>query len=112
MIIDAPDHYFDILGPVEGVTFQQADRDLDGIHIFCKTAAEVEAGMDSLKDQIKKNGMIWFSWYKKSAKIPTDVTEDLVRNTALAIGLVDVKVCAVDKQWSALKVVWRKENRN
>ena len=60
---------------------------------------------------IKKDGMIWVSWYKKSAKKPTDLTEDTIRNTALATGLVDVKVCAVDDEWSGLKLVYRVKDR-
>jgi len=55
--------------------------------------------------------MIWISWYKKSAKISTDLNEDLIRGMALSRGLVDVKVCAVDEKWLGLKIVVRKENR-
>ena len=56
-------------------------------------------------------GTLWVSWPKKAAKVPTDVTEDVVREVALASGLVDVKVCAVDDVWSGLKLVWRREHR-
>jgi hypothetical protein len=58
-----------------------------------------------LKDEIKPNGSIWVSWPKKASKIVTDITEDIIRNYALKIGLVDVKVCAVDEIWSGLKLV-------
>ena len=64
-----------------------------------------------IKDKIKKDGIIWISWYKKTSKIPTDLNENIIRDTALGLGLVDVKVCAVDQKWSGLKIVWRKENR-
>jgi hypothetical protein len=67
--------------------------------------------MITLSRQIKKNGCIWFSWYKKSARLPTEITEDIIRDTALSMGLVDIKVCSVDAYWSALKIVWRVENR-
>jgi len=60
---------------------------------------------------IKQNGSIWVSWYKKAAKMPTEITEDTVREAAFPLGLVDVKVCAVDEKWSGLKLVIRKENR-
>ncbi|MCB0687349.1 MAG: hypothetical protein KDC53_12520 [Saprospiraceae bacterium] len=111
-IIHAPDHYFTILGPVGEVKFSSnAVRDLDGIHVFTNRIVELEKYMLQLPSQIKKNGSIWFSWYKKSAKQPTEITEDIIRDTALALGLVDVKVCAVDQNWSALKIVWRLENR-
>ncbi len=110
-LVREPKNYFELLGPVQDVKFSNKTKDLDGIHLFAKTAREVEKGMLKYKDQIKSDGMIWFSWYKKSAKIPTDVTEDVIRDTALSLGLVDVKVCAVSEIWSALKIVWRKENR-
>ena len=63
------------------------------------------------KNAIVENGMIWISWPKKSAKIPTDVTEDVIREVCLPMDLVDIKVCAVDDTWSALKLVIRKELR-
>jgi hypothetical protein len=61
--------------------------------------------------QIRPDGMIWVSWYKKSSGIATDITEDTIRDTALPLGLVDIKVCAVDDTWSGLKLVIRKANR-
>lgn len=111
--INAPAHYFNLLGelPPDVFILHETEALVDFIHLFVKNTAELENQLPILKDQIEKNGMIWISWYKKSAKIPTDVTEDVVRDTALALGLVDVKVCAVDEQWSGLKLVWRKENR-
>jgi hypothetical protein len=60
---------------------------------------------------LEPNGFIWVSWPKKSAKVETDITEDTIRDVALPIGLVDVKVCAVDQTWSALKLMIRRENR-
>jgi hypothetical protein len=61
--------------------------------------------LPKLTRQIKADGMIWVSWPKKASKVATDVTEDLIRNSALKIGLVDIKVCAVDEVWSGLKLV-------
>jgi len=60
---------------------------------------------------MRPDGMIWVSWPKKSSKVPTDITEDTIREVALPLGLVDIKVCAVDDVWSGLKLVIRKENR-
>ena len=60
---------------------------------------------------IARDGMIWISWPKKAAKVETDITEDVIRAVALPLGLVDVKVCAVDETWSGLKLVIRKELR-
>ncbi|MDX1939316.1 MAG: hypothetical protein SFU99_02125 [Saprospiraceae bacterium] len=112
-LINAPRHYLELIGelPPNVLIVEQPIDSVDFIHVFVKSVAELEAQLPILKDQIVKNGIIWVSWYKKSAKIPTDVNEDIIRDTALALGLVDVKVCAVDEQWSGLKLVWRKENR-
>ena len=111
LLINAPENYFSLLGPAEGVEFGNSGPDLDGIHVFTNDLAQLESHMLKLPSQIKRNGAIWFSWFKKSAKLPTEITEDIIRDTALSLGLVDVKVCAVDAKWSALKIVWRVENR-
>jgi hypothetical protein len=84
---------------------------LDLIHAFARSRADIEGGLPRLQDAIKRDGTVWISWPKKSAKVPTDVTEDVVRNAALALDLVDVKVAAVDAVWSGLKLVIRKERR-
>lgn len=79
----------------------------DMVHLFVKSNKELEKELLQLKSVINKNPAvtIWVSWYKKSAKIPTDVTEDVIRNYALKNNLVDVKVCAVSDVWSGLKLV-------
>jgi hypothetical protein len=83
----------------------------DFIQMFTKSAATVARAVPGLRGHIRSDGMIWVSWPKKASKVPTDVTEDTVRNTALAHDMVDVKVCAVDEVWSGLKIVIRKEYR-
>ncbi len=75
------------------------------IHFFTKDASELVKLLPQLKTELIPNGMIWVSWPKKASKIVTDVDENLIRNSALAIGLVDVKVCAIDDVWSGLKLV-------
>ena len=65
----------------------------------------------ALRHLIAPAGMIWVSWPKKASKVPTDITEDVIREVILPMGLVDVKVCAVDSVWSGLKLVIRKEHR-
>lgn len=60
---------------------------------------------------MRRDAAIWVSWPKKASKVPSDITEDTIREVALPLGLVDVKVCAVDDVWSGLKLVIRKENR-
>lgn len=75
------------------------------VQLFTKSAAELHRQLPLLKAEIVPNGMIWISWPKKASGVSTDVTEDLIRQMALAIGLVDVKVCAIDAVWSGLKLV-------
>ena len=75
------------------------------IHYFTKEASELIENINSLKNEIELNGIIWISWPKEASKITTDITEDTVRNLALKNGLVDIKVCAVDQIWSGLKLV-------
>jgi len=79
----------------------------DLVHLFVKSIKDFEAEMKKLKSFCKQNSniTIWVSWYKKAAKIPTDITEDVIRNYALKNDLVDVKVCAVSEIWSGLKLV-------
>jgi len=113
-LINPPEHYFDLLGELpEGITIAPdlADGDFDFIHAFYVHQADYEADFETLKSAIQKNGTIWISWYKKASKMPTNITEDVVRDVALAGGLVDVKVAAIDKQWSGLKLVYRKADR-
>ena len=71
----------------------------------------IEANAKPLMDNIARDGTIWISWPKKASKVPTDITEDVIRDVVLPIGLVDVKVAAVDEVWSGLKLVIRKELR-
>lgn len=86
-------------------------RSYDAIHAFTRQRAEIEDHLSGLQDALKRAGMIWVSWPKKASKVPTDVTEDVVRAEALKLDLVDVKVAAVNDIWSGLKLVIRKERR-
>lgn len=106
-IIHAPVNYFELLPDLpEGIKIVKTkSKSLDFIHLFSKEAKELNQFIPELKNELVSNGMIWISWPKKSSKIPTDVTEDVIRAIALRIGLVDIKVCAVDEIWSGLKLV-------
>ena len=84
---------------------------IDAAHIFVISRGGLEAKLHSLMPLLAPTGMIWVSWPKKSSKVPTDITEDVIRDVCLPMGLVDVKVCAVDEMWSGLKLVIRKEHR-
>ena len=111
----APDHYLALLGelpPAVSIDAKLADgADYDFVHAFYQRRADYEAEFAALKAAIHKQGMIWISWYKKASKMPTDITETVVREVALAGGLVDVKVAAIDGQWSGLKLVYRLADR-
>ena len=85
--------------------------DIDVIHVFTASRAHLEAFLPDAMAQMARDGMIWVSWPKKASKVPSDVTEDTIREIALPLGLVDVKVCAVDQTYSGLKLVIRKELR-
>jgi hypothetical protein len=106
-LINTPDYYFDLFSdfPKEVKIATKEKSNIDFIHYFSTTKAALTKDILSLKKQLTPDGMIWVSWYKKSAKIPTDITEDIVRNLALKNGLVDIKVCAIDEIWSGLKLV-------
>lgn len=113
--VNAPDNYADLLEPIpDSVTF--ADAKYPGlrniVHIFTNSRDELFGKLAECVRLIKQDGSIWVSWYKKAAKLPTEITEDTVREAAFPLGLVDIKVCAVDEKWSGLKLVIRKENRS
>ena len=80
-------------------------------HIFVTSCAVLDCELRMLLPLLDPAGMIWISWPKKASKVPTDITEDVIRAVALPLHLVDVKVCAVDDIWSGLKLVVRKEHR-
>jgi hypothetical protein len=81
------------------------------VHVFCRDAAVLKKKLTLLRQQIPPDGIIWVSWPKKASDVETDITEDRVRACALPLGLVDVKVCAVDDVWSGLKLCIRKTER-
>lgn len=113
LVVNAPAAYDTIVDPMpEDVTLlHEARSGMAMVHLFTQSAAELAHQLPELQQLIQPNGMIWVSWPKKAAKVPTDVTEDTIREVALPLGLVDVKVCAVNEIWSGLKLVIRKENR-
>lgn len=111
--INAPKNYREMLEPLpDDVSItEKRKRDADIIHLFTNSLDGLFGELAKAVREIKQGGLIWVSWYKKAAKLPTEITEDTVREAAFPLGLVDVKVCAVDDKWSGLKLVIRKENR-
>ena len=107
LLTNEPENYFELLETdiTEQICNKKEIPDL--VHLFVKNNKEFEKQMKKLKAFCKVNPkiIIWVSWYKKSSKIPTDITEDVIRNYALKNDLVDVKVCAVSNIWSGLKLV-------
>jgi len=83
----------------------------DLAHVFARTSAELKGAVKSLAKRLPADGMLWVSWPKKASGVATDIREDTVRDIALPLGLVDVKVCAIDATWSGLKLVWRRDVR-
>ncbi|PYK82420.1 MAG: DUF3052 domain-containing protein [Verrucomicrobia bacterium] len=111
--INPPANYRRLLGQIpDSVTFSERLKSGSSfVHLFTSRRSEMQKKMSILRDKISDNGAIWVSWPKKSSGISTDVTEDVIREIALPLGFVDIKVCAVDETWSGLKLMIRRENR-
>jgi hypothetical protein len=113
VLLGAPEGFVDELeGMPEGVTVRgRATGTADVVVSFHTERADLERRVPKLIDVLDVDGGLWIAWPKKASKVPTDVTEDTVREVFLPLGLVDNKVCAIDDVWSGLRVVWRKERR-
>ena len=109
----APEEFAALVGDVpEGVrVLKRPAADLDLAVLFVTERRSLERGLATLHPRLQPAGMIWVAWPKRASKVPTDITEDVVRDVALPRGLVDVKVCAIDEVWSGLKLVIRSERR-
>ena len=111
--LGAPDGYRDLLAPLPaGVTFgSRVTAGTDVVHLFVTQSEELAGQLAVLRQEIRPDTAVWVSWPKKASRVPTDVTEETIREVALPLGFVDVKVCAVTEIWSGLKLVIRKELR-
>jgi len=111
-VLHAPKHYAKLIGPVPGVRLvSRMSPGMDFLHVFFTRGKDLAAEFPKLKKALDSAGMLWISWPKKSSKLETDLDENLVRAIGLSHGLVDVKVCAVDEDWSGLKFVYRVKDR-
>ena len=110
---DAPPGYLNLLEPLpEGVTFvSRLSSTTHLVHSFSTRKSELAKFLKTCRSKLGPTAVLWVSWPKKSARVPTDITEDTIRELALPLGFVDVKVCAVTEVWSGLKLVVRKELR-
>jgi len=112
LTVAAPGHYDELLAPLpDDVKRVRKLDDADVAHIFVTARARLDQELRAAISRMKQDAAIWISWPKKSSKVETDITEDTVREVALPLGLVDIKVCAVDETWSGLKLVIRKQLR-
>ncbi len=104
-LYNQPEYYFNLFTDFPAEVKVINKHKVDFIHYFATQEKQLAKDISKLKNQVEQSGMIWISWPKKSSKVQTDITEDVVRNLALKNGLVDIKVCAVDEIWSGLKLV-------
>jgi hypothetical protein len=111
VVSQAPKDYWDWLSPLPEKVKVVKSGEADFIHLFVKERVVFETQFQENKKRLKKEGMMWISWPKKSSKVPTDLDENIIRDFGLKNGLVDVKVCAVDEIWSGLKFVYRLTDR-
>lgn len=113
LVLDAPDGYRRLLEPLPpGVRFIEAlAESTDIVHLFATSRAALARALETLRAAMAPATSIWVSWPKRASGVSTDITEDTVREIALPMGLVDIKVCAVDETWSGLKLMVRKELR-
>lgn len=111
-LFQPPADYHTLVGLPETVTIKKhLSGEFDFIHLFVKDLKTFEQSFIRSAEHLKKDGMLWVSWPKKSSKVPTDLDENKIRDFGLRTGLVDVKVCAVDDVWSGLKFVFRLQDR-
>jgi hypothetical protein len=110
---NAPAKYIQLLEPLPcGVSFHaKPSESTDVVHVFVDRKAALSKELTELRKKLRGSAVVWISWPKKSSKVPTDITEDIIRELALPLGFVDIKVCAVSEVWSGLKLVVRKELR-
>lgn len=112
-VVNPPGEYRQIVDPMpDGVTILSAvSGSTDMVHLFCTQRADLTNVLTRTIAHLRADATVWVSWPKKASRVPTDITENTIREVALPLGLVDIKVCAVDEIWSGLKLVFRKENR-
>jgi len=111
-VVADPGHVDDLLAPLPaGTSRVDAPAEADVVLCFVTTRAELDAQLAELAAAIHPDRLLWIAWPKRASKVPTDMTEDVIRDIALPLGLVDTKVAAIDATWSGLRLVWRRERR-
>lgn len=112
-VVDAPEGYRDLVAPLPAGAriVGRISSNTDLVHLFVVRRAALSRALATYRQRLQPTAAVWVSWPKKSSKVPSEVSEDTVRELALPLGFVDVKVCAVTDVWSGLKLVVRKELR-
>ena len=114
VVINEPEDYLALLGPLPpGLEMQNTlSQSTNLVHVFVTKRQALSRHLATLRNKLNPEAAVWVSWPKKSSKVPSEVTEDTIRELALPLGFVDIKVCAVSEVWSGLKLTVRKELRN
>lgn len=111
-LVAAPDGFTELLEPVPAGTALDGDPSTADVTLFFTSErADLEGSIGALAEAIRPDRVLWVAWPKRSSGVATDMTENVVREIALPLGLVDTKVCAIDATWSGLRLVWRTELR-
>ncbi len=111
-MVGDPGHAAELLSPLpEGARRVEHETGADVVLFFTTERSVLEGAIERLGEAVFPDRMLWVAWPKRASKLPTDVTEDVVREVALPLGLVDTKVAAIDATWSGLRLVWRRERR-
>jgi hypothetical protein len=113
LLFEAPAEFREWLGELpDDVAFtSRMAENVDIVHVFAVRSAKLAHHLQRLRKELRQDAAVWVSWPKKASKVPTDITEDVIRKIALPLGFVDIKVCAVTDVWSGLKLVIRKSER-
>lgn len=109
LTINAPAHHGELMAGVQDVSFSTRYRSADAVHLFCRNRAALDKKIDTALARVADGGFLWISWPKKTSKLYKDLTEGDLRTVVLPTGWVDVKVCAVDADWSGLKFMRRRK---
>ncbi len=114
LLLNAPSEYLDWLGglPTDTIIINEPEEAVDAAHLFVTERTVLALLLTILRETLARDGFVWVSWPKKSARMMTDMNEDAIRELALPLGFVDIKVCAVSEVWSGLKLVIRKSQRS
>ncbi len=112
LVENAPQDYSRLVGPLQGVeTAARAAKSVDIVHLFVTRRSDLAKKLAVYRKSLRPDATVWISWPKRTSRVLTDITEDTIREVALPLGFVDVKVCAVSDVWSGLKLVVRAELR-